>query len=160
MKRKMCWSFATLVMLCLLEKTKLLHTSWAVFTVPQRSVSIYSQYLLFRFLGLPFLNFCFLYFGTSPWMYGFVWLSSVLCHVVQFLACRTIIRWIYGQLVAVCLSFMLEKCYFQVQLIMTCFVFIWNWKVHFQKRCLERFVLDILCIIPFRNIYVWCYYPG
>lgn len=83
MNRKKCWSFVTLVMLCLLAKTKLLHTSWAVFIVPQRSVSINSHDLLFLF-GTS-LSLCF--FVQSSWSYvvlwicGFVWLSSVLCFV-------------------------------------------------------------------------------
>lgn len=83
MNQKKCWSFVTLVMLCLLAKTKLLHTSWAVFIVPQRSVSINSHDLLF-FWDFPFT----LFFVQSSNVIlcssvncGFVWLSSVLCFV-------------------------------------------------------------------------------
>lgn len=68
---------------------------------------------------------------------------------VQFLDCLMIILWIFGQLVAVCMSFTRGKFYFLGHQITTCFAFTWNWRALFLRRCFERLEFELLILFYF-----------
>lgn len=69
--------------------------------------------------------------------------------------------WIFGLLVAVCLSFTLGRFYFPVLLIMICFVFTWNSKVLSLKRCCGRSEPSLINLssefLPFVILYWYCW---
>ena len=134
MMLRMSWSYAILAMLCLLEWMRSPLILSAVSIGHLRSVSSFFLYLILLFYFIMFLLAGCLHTHTSIQN---VFTSNEL-FLLQFLGCPMITHWTSGQSAAAYMNFLLVGSCFQVQLIMICFVFIWNWRAPSLRRCSER----------------------